>query len=119
MSRNFDYLIPCHSGFCSLYAADSYVANAQFSRPPELADKLKLLLGLLLDPAIFSGFAAAFCFLLHGVAVARFDSCLSLHGRHLVVVSLLSGWLLSELITMQKALEAGLTVLGTAGAFRG
>ena len=90
--------------------------------PAELADKLKFLLGLLFDPAIFSGFAAAFLASLAWMAaMTKFDlsHAYPFMSLNFVVVLLLSGWLLSEPMTLQKALGVGLIVLGTVVAARG
>lgn len=96
---------------------------AQFGRlPPELIDKLKFLLGLLLDPAIFSGFAAGFLASLAWMAaMTKFDlsHAYPFMSLNFVVVLLLSGWLLSEPMTLQKALGVGLIVIGTVVAARG
>ncbi len=96
---------------------------AQFGPlPPELIDKLKFLLGLLLDPAIFSGFAAGFLASLAWMAaMTKFDlsHAYPFMSLNFVVVLLLSGWLLSEPMTLQKALGVGLIVIGTVVAARG
>ena len=96
---------------------------AQFGPlPPGLADKLKFLVSLLLDPAIFSGFAAAFLASLAWMAaMTKFDlsHAYPFMSINFVVVLLLSGWLLSEPMTFQKALGVGLIVLGTLVAARG
>jgi len=96
---------------------------AQFGPlPPELIDKLKFLLGLLLDPARFSGFAAGFLASLAWMAaMTKFDlsHAYPFMSLNFVVVLLLSGWLLSEPMSMQKALGVGLIVLGTVVAARG
>lgn len=90
--------------------------------PTELADKLKFLFFLLLDPAIFSGFAAAFLASLAWMAaMTKFDlsHAYPFMSLNFVVVLLLSGWLLSEPLTVQKAVGVGLIVVGTAVAARG
>lgn len=90
--------------------------------PAESVDKLKFLLGLLFDPAIFSGFAAAFLASLAWMAaMTKFDlsHAYPFMSLNFVVVLLLSGWLLSEPMTLQKALGVGLIVLGTVVAARG
>ncbi|WP_416398647.1 EamA family transporter [Allohahella sp. A8] len=92
------------------------------SLPTGLADKLKFLLSLLLDPAIFSGFAAAFLASLAWMgAMTKFDlsHAYPFMSLNFVVVLLLSGWLLNEPMTVQKALGVGLIVLGTLVAARG
>lgn len=96
---------------------------AQFGPlPVESVEKLKFLLGLLFDPAIFSGFAAAFLASLAWMAaMTKFDlsHAYPFMSLNFVVVLLLSGWLLSEPLTMQKSLGVGLIVLGTVVAARG
>lgn len=96
---------------------------SQFSPPPpEFADKLKFLLGLLFDPAIFSGFVAAFLASLAWMAaMTKFDlsHAYPFMSLNFVVVLLLSGLLLSEPVTIQKSLGVGLIVLGTLVASRG
>ena len=90
--------------------------------PAELPDKLKFLFGLLFDPAIFSGFAAAFLASLAWMAaMTKFDlsHAYPFMSLNFVVVLLLSGWLLSEPMTLQKLLGVGLIVIGTVVAARG
>lgn len=89
--------------------------------PAETFDKLKFLVTLLLDPAIFSGFVAAFgASLAWMAAMTKFDlsHAYPFMSLNFVVVLLLSGWLLNEPITMQKVLGIGLIVLGTVVAAR-
>lgn len=89
--------------------------------PAETLDKLKFLVTLLLDPAIFSGFLAAFAASLAWMAaMTKFDlsHAYPFMSLNFVVVLLLSGWLLNEPITMQKVLGIGLIVLGTVVAAR-
>lgn len=90
--------------------------------PIEFAEKLKFLLGLLLDPAIFSGFAAGFLASLAWMAaMTKFDlsHAYPFMSLNFVVVLLLSGWILSEPMTAHKTLGVGLIVLGTLIAARG
>ncbi|WP_211451725.1 EamA family transporter [Collimonas antrihumi] len=90
--------------------------------PADLLEKLKFLISLLLDPAIFSGFAAAFLASLAWMAaMTKFDlsHAYPFMSLNFVVVLLLSGWLLSEPLTLQKAVGVGLIVLGTVVAARG
>lgn len=90
--------------------------------PTGLTEKLKFLIFLLLDPAIFSGFAAAFLASLAWMAaMTKFDlsHAYPFMSLNFVVVLLLSGWLLSEPMTIQKALGVGLIMLGTLVAARG
>ncbi|WP_080963194.1 EamA family transporter [Pseudomonas fluorescens] len=90
--------------------------------PFEFVDKIKFLVGLLLDPAIFSGFAAAFLASLTWMAaMTKFDlsHAYPFMSLNFVVVLLLSGWFLSEPMTSQKAFGVALIVLGTVIAARG
>lgn len=124
MIRHLDYLyIVATIGFTVYGQLILKWRIAQFGPlPPELIDKLKFLLGLLLDPAIFSGFAAGFLASLAWMAaMTKFDlsHAYPFMSLNFVVVLLLSGWLLSEPLTLQKALGVGLIVLGTLVAARG
>jgi len=124
MSRYFDYLyIFATLGFTVYGQLILKWRISQFGPlPAELVDKLKFLLGLLFDPAIFSGFAAAFLASLAWMAaMTKFDlsHAYPFMSLNFVVVLLLSGWLLSEPMTMQKVLGVGLIVLGTVVAARG
>jgi len=92
------------------------------SLPLELADKIKFLLGLLLDPAILSGFAAAFLASLAWMAaMTKFElsHAYPFMSLNFVVVLVLSGWLLSEPMNIQKTVGVALIVLGTVVAARG
>lgn len=90
--------------------------------PVELIEKIKFLLLLLLDPGIFSGFAAGFLASLAWMAaMTKFDlsHAYPFMSLNFVIVLLLSGWILSEPMTFQKALGVGLIILGTVVAARG
>ena len=90
--------------------------------PEDLFEKLKFLILLLSDPAILSGFAAAFLASLAWMAaMTKFElsHAYPFMSLNFVVVLLLSGWLLSEPMTFQKALGVGLIVIGTIVAARG
>jgi multidrug transporter EmrE-like cation transporter len=90
--------------------------------PADTFEKLKFLVSLLFDPAIFSGFAAAFLASLAWMAaMTKFDlsHAYPFMSLNFVVVLLLSGWLLSEPMTLQKAIGVVLIVLGTVVAARG
>lgn len=90
--------------------------------PNDTVEKSKFLLSLLLDPAIFSGFAAAFLASLAWMAaMTKFElsHAYPFMSLNFVVVLLLSGWLLNEQMTLQKAIGVGLIVLGTVVAARG
>lgn len=92
------------------------------SLPADFPDKMKFLFGLLLDPAILSGFTAAFfASLAWMAAMTKFDlsHAYPFMSLNFVVVLLLSGWLLSEPMTIQKYLGVGLIVLGTVVVARG
>jgi drug/metabolite transporter (DMT)-like permease len=92
------------------------------SLPLEFTDKIKFLFGLLLDPAIFSGFAAAFLASLAWMAaMTKFElsHAYPFMSLNFVVVLLLSGWLLSEPINIQKTVGIALIILGTVVAARG
>jgi uncharacterized membrane protein len=90
--------------------------------PVNAVEKLKFLVGLLFDPAIFSGFAAAFLASLAWMAaMTKFDlsHAYPFMSLNFVVVLLLSGWVLNEPLTLQKAIGVSLIVLGTIMAARG
>ena len=92
------------------------------SLPSDFLEKLRFLVLLLFDPAIFSGFAAAFLASLAWMAaMTKFDlsHAYPFMSLNFVVVMLLSGWLLSEPISMQKMVGVGLIVVGTFVAARG
>ena len=90
--------------------------------PEDTFEKLKFLVGLLFDPAIFSGFAAAFLASLAWMAaMSKFDlsHAYPFMSLNFVVVLLLSAWLLGEPLTISKMLGISLIVLGTVVAARG
>jgi len=90
--------------------------------PADTVEKLRFLISLLFDPAIFSGFAAAFLASLAWMAaMTKFDlsHAYPFMSLNFVVVLLLSGWLLNETVTLQKVLGIALIVLGTLVAARG
>lgn len=90
--------------------------------PEDNFEKLRFLIGLLFDPAIFSGFAAAFVASLAWMAaMTKFDlsHAYPFMSLNFVVVLLLSAWLLGEPVTPQKLIGIGLIVLGTVVAARG
>jgi uncharacterized membrane protein len=124
MSRYSDYLyIFATLGFTVYGQLILKWRIAQFDQlPTELNDKVKFLVGLLFDPVIFSGFAAAFLASLAWMAaMTKFDlsHAYPFMSLNFVVVLLLSGWLLSEPMNLQKTLGIGLIVLGTVVAARG
>jgi drug/metabolite transporter (DMT)-like permease len=84
--------------------------------------KLKFLLLLIIDPAILSGFIAAFLASLAWMAaMTKFElsHAYPFMSINFVVVLLLSGWLLNEPITLQRLLGVALIVAGTVVAARG
>ncbi|NPC55776.1 EamA family transporter [Caenimonas soli] len=92
------------------------------SMPVEHGKKLGFLLNLLLDPLIFSGFAAAFLASLAWMAaMTKFDlsHAYPFMSLNFVLVVLLSGWLLSEPLSLQKLVGVTLIVAGTIVAARG
>lgn len=124
MSRLFDYLyIVATIGFTVYGQLILKWRIAKFGPlPADLLEKLKFLISLLLDPAIFSGFAAAFLASLAWMAaMTKFDlsHAYPFMSLNFVVVLLLSGWLLNEPVTLQKTLGIALIVLGTVVATRG
>lgn len=92
------------------------------SLPSGFLEKPKFLISLLFDPVIFSGFVAAFLASLAWMAaMTKFElsHAYPFMSLNFVVVLLLSGWLLSEAMTLQKALGVVLIVLGIVVAARG
>ena len=92
------------------------------SMPVEAWDKAKWLFMLVFDPAIFSGFVAAFLASMTWMAaMTRFDlsHAYPFMSLNFVIVLLLSAWLLHEPVTPAKVLGIVLIVAGTAIAARG
>lgn len=90
--------------------------------PAEMADKLRFMLSLLLDPAILSGFAAAFLASMTWMAaMTKFELSYAypFMALNFVVVLILSQCLLGEPLTLQKSVGVALIVLGTVVAARG
>lgn len=90
--------------------------------PAAAVAKLKFLVFLLFDPAIFSGFAAAYLASLAWMAaMTKFElsHAYPFMSLNFVIVIILSGWLLNEPISLQKMLGIGLIVVGTVVAARG
>jgi len=84
--------------------------------PAGAVEKLKFLLHLLLDPIIFSGFAAAFLASLAWMAaMTKFDLSYAypFMSLNFVIVLLLSCWLLGESFNIEKILGVILIVTGT------
>lgn len=90
--------------------------------PADVGPRLRHLLGVLLDPWVFSGFAAAFlASLAWMVVLTRFElsHAYPFMSLNFVVVLLLSGWLLAEPITAAKTVGVALIMLGTLVVARG
>ena len=90
--------------------------------PPDFPGKMRFLLLLLLDPAILSGFVAAFLAALAWMAaMTRFElgHAYSLMSLTFVLVLLLSAWLLNEPLTGAKIAGVLLIVAGTIVASHG
>ena len=90
--------------------------------PQDTFSKIKFLVSLLMDPAIISGFAAAFLASLAWMAAMTKFNLSHVYpymSLNFVIVLLLSGWLLSEPISVQKVFGVTLIVLGTVVAARG
>ena len=124
MARHFDYFyIFLTLGFTVYGQLILKWRISQFgSMPEQLLNKLKFLLGLLFDPLIFSGFAAAFLASIAWMAaMTKFDlsHAYPLMSLNFALVLLLSGWFLNEPITIEKYLGVGLIIFGTFIAVRG
>ena len=92
------------------------------SLPEDSFEKLKFLILLLFDPFIFSGICAAFLASLAWMAaMTKFElsHAYPFMSLNFVVVLLLSGWLLSEPVTIQKVLGVSLIIIGTVIGARG
>ncbi len=90
--------------------------------PADSMEKIRFLVLLIFDPAIFSTFVAAFLASLAWMAaMTRFDLSYAYPFTSLsfVTVLLLSAWLLNEPLTWQKAVGVALIVIGTVVASRG
>ncbi len=90
--------------------------------PSGLSDRLAFLISLLLDPAIFSGFFAAFLASLAWMAaMTKFELSYAypFMSLNFVIVLLIGGWLLGETVTAQKCVGVALIVVGTVVAARG
>ena len=90
--------------------------------PAEPMPQLGFLMRLLFDPAIFSGFVAAFIASLAWMAaLTKFElsHAYPFMSLNFVVVLLLSVWLLNEPLTFSKVAGILLIVAGTVVASRG
>lgn len=124
MTRTFDYLYILATIAFTVYG--QLILKWRISKfgplPVDFSEKFKFLVSLLLDPAIFSGFAAAFIASLAWMAaMTKFDlnHAYPFMSLNFVVVLLLSSWLLSEPITTQKVIGVALIMAGTVVAARG
>jgi drug/metabolite transporter (DMT)-like permease len=122
--RTFDYLyIAATIGFTVYGQLILKWRIAKFGPlPADSFEKLRFLFSLLLDAAIFSGFLAAFLASLAWMAaMTKFElsHAYPFMSLNFVVVLLLSGWLLGEPVTIQKALGVALIMLGTVVAAHG
>lgn len=123
MTRPIDYLYIAATIFFTVYGQMILKWRiAKFGQlPSDVFEKLKFLILLLFDPLIFSGFAAAFMASLAWMsAMTKFDlnHAYPFMSLNFVMVLLLSGWLLKEPVTLQRALGVSLIVLGTVVAGR-
>ncbi|MDR3088443.1 MAG: hypothetical protein LBU39_01320 [Desulfobulbaceae bacterium] len=124
MPRAFDYLYIAATIIFTVYGQLILKWRiAHYGAMPDgVLEKLKFLVSLLFDPAIFSGFAAAFLASLAWMAaMTKFDlnHAYPFMSLNFAVVLMLSAWLLSEPLTAQKALGLGLIMLGTMVAAQG
>jgi uncharacterized membrane protein len=124
MSRRLDYLyIIATIGFTVYGQLILKWRIASFGSLPAAAPaKLKFLGSLLIDPWIFSGFACAFLASLAWMAaMTKFElsHAYPFMSLNFVLVFLLSGWLLNEPLSVQKAIGVGLIMIGTAVAALG
>lgn len=123
-SRLFDYAYIAATIFFTVYGQLilKWRIASHGSLPDGALEKLRFLVGLLFDPLIFSGFAAAFLASLAWMAaMTKFDlsHAYPFMSLNFVIVLLASGWLLSEPVTVQKTIGVGLIVFGTIVAARG
>lgn len=84
--------------------------------PTDTFGKLKFVFGMLLDPWIASGLASAFFASMAWIAaMTKFDlsQAYPFISLNFVFVFLMSAWLLSEPITLQRTLGLSLIILGT------
>jgi uncharacterized membrane protein len=89
--------------------------------PIASAEKLRFLLVAVFDPAIFSGFVAAFLASLAWMAaMTKFELSYAypLMSLNFVIVLILSAWLLHEPVTLNKTVGIILIVAGTVIASR-
>ncbi len=90
--------------------------------PERLQDKFGYFCTVLLDPFVLSGIGAAFLASLTWIAaMTKFELSYAypFMSLNFVIVLLLSGWILSEPLTLQKIIGVGLIVVGTVVVARG
>ena len=90
--------------------------------PAEFADKLRYIFGVLIDPWIVSGLAAAFVASLTWIAAMtkfQLSHAYPFMSLNFVVVLVLSAWLLNEPITLAKVFGVAMIVIGTVAIARG
>lgn len=90
--------------------------------PANTQEKIAHLISLIFDPAIFSGFVAAFLASLAWMgAMTKFDlsHAYPFMGLNFVLVLILSGWLFSEPVNLQKIIGIALIISGTIVSARG
>ena len=124
MLRPFDYLYILATIACTVYGQLilKWRIATMGPLPTNVVGKISFLISLLFDPLIASGFAAAlvasFAWM---AAMTKFElsHAYPFMSMNFVFVFLLSGWLLNEPITFQKAVGVALIVLGTMVASSG
>ena len=124
MSRYIDYVYIFATIAFTVYGqlVLKWRISAHGSLPAETLPKLQFLLSLFLDPVIFSGFFAGFLASIAWMAaMTKFDlsHAYPFMSLNFVVVILLSAWLLSEPLTVQRVTGVALIVIGTVVAARG
>jgi drug/metabolite transporter (DMT)-like permease len=124
MSRLFDYFYILATIAFTVYGQLMLKWRIErFGALPEgLAERIRFLLSLFLDIGIFSGFVAGFLASLAWMAaMTKFDlsHAYPFMSLNFVLVLVLSAWLLSEPVTLQKILGIALIVAGTMVASRG
>lgn len=124
MVRWHDYLYILATILLTVYGqlALKWRVSSFGAMPVQLTGKLSYFSGLLLDPVILSGFAAAFLASITWMAaMTRFELSYAypFMGLNFVLVLLLSGVLFGEPITAAKLAGSVLIVAGTVIAARG
>ncbi|MCG3173139.1 MAG: 4-amino-4-deoxy-L-arabinose-phosphoundecaprenol flippase subunit ArnE [Myxococcota bacterium] len=124
MHRAFDYLYIAATIGLTVYG--QLIIKWRIGKlgpmPAEGLEKIKFLFSLLLDPGIFSGFAAAFLASLTWMAaMTKFDlsHAYPFMSLNFVIVLILGVWLLSEPLSLFKVLGVALIVIGVIVASRG